>query len=94
MVYYINPDNIPGILIQVSDSGLSIKKEDQEKIFEQFYKTDETRDIQGIGLGLAVAKNIIRLHKGEIYVKSKVGKGSTFSIFLPYMKVEKENPRY
>jgi len=88
-----NPDNIPGILIQVSDSGLGIKKEDQEKIFEQFYKTDETRDIQGIGLGLAVAKNIIRLHKGEIYVKSKVGKGSTFSIFLPYLKVEKQNPR-
>ncbi|HYB40545.1 MAG TPA: ATP-binding protein, partial [Candidatus Methylomirabilis sp.] len=74
-----------GIEISVSDTGIGIAPEDQEAIFEEFRQvgTDYARKREGTGLGLALAKRLVELHGGRIWVKSELGKGSTFIISLP-----------
>ncbi|MBU8879156.1 cell wall metabolism sensor histidine kinase WalK [Bacillus sp. FJAT-29790] len=74
-----------GLYIEVTDSGSGIPEEDLPFVFERFYKADKarTRGQSGTGLGLAIAKNIISAHKGRITVQSKLGHGTTFSIFIP-----------
>lgn len=78
-----NPEGVDGTLIQISDSGIGIKEEDLPYIFDRFFKTRDTRDIQGMGLRLAIAKHLVNLHKGEIFVESEYSKGATFHLFLP-----------
>ena len=72
-------------ILQVSDTGIGIAKEDQEKIFRRFYRTGAARARleSGAGLGLAISQSIAEAHGGRIQVESVVGKGSTFSVFLP-----------
>ncbi len=72
-------------IIQVKDTGIGIPKEDQERIFERFYTVDKSRSrkLGGTGLGLAIVKHIIKLHNGEIMVKSSPNKGTRFTITLP-----------
>lgn len=74
-------------VIKVEDTGIGVEKKDLEKIFERLYRAEQSRskEIGGHGLGLAIAKIIILGHKGKIRVKSTVGKGSEFSIMLPYI---------
>ncbi|MDQ0271125.1 ATP-binding protein [Cytobacillus purgationiresistens] len=74
-----------GLVIEVIDSGSGIPEEDLPFVFERFYKADKarTRGRSGTGLGLAIAKNIVDAHKGQITVQSKLGQGTTFSIFIP-----------
>ena len=81
-----NPNQIDGVLIQVSDSGLGIKERDLPHLFKRFFRSDDVKAIRGTGLGLSIAKEIVQLHKGDIYVESEYGKGSTFSVFLPAIK--------
>jgi signal transduction histidine kinase len=71
--------------ISVSDTGVGIAPEDQEAIFEEFRQagSDYTRKREGTGLGLALARKFVELHGGRIWVKSEVGKGSTFTFTLP-----------
>ncbi len=71
--------------ISISDQGIGIPHEEQERIFERFYQIDgsTTRRYGGTGLGLAVAKEIIQAHGGHITLKSTVGQGSTFTVHLP-----------
>lgn len=75
----------PGIMIEVRDFGLGIPKEDHGLIFESFYQVSRglQRTFQGTGLGLALVKNIVDLHCGEIRLDSTPGKGSLFSVFFP-----------
>jgi len=74
-----------GILVSISDTGEGIPAEHLSHIFERFYKVDDARSRKagGAGLGLAIAKQMVELHGGRIWVESEVGKGSKFSFTLP-----------
>lgn len=74
--------------IMISDTGIGIPKDSLDKIFQIDYTNWEYRD--GTGLGLAICKNTIENHGGRIEVESEVGKGTTFTIYLPVAKVEAE----
>jgi signal transduction histidine kinase len=73
------------IIISVKDSGIGINKQDQEKIFERFYRVEgkNERTFPGFGIGLFIASEIIHRHNGKIGVKSEPGKGSVFYFSLP-----------
>ncbi|MDX1286346.1 MAG: HAMP domain-containing sensor histidine kinase, partial [Draconibacterium sp.] len=82
------------VIISVKDYGIGIKREDLEKIFSRFYRAGEelTQNVKGSGIGLAIVKQIVEAHHGEIAVESSPGKGSNFIIKLPVnIKYEDEN---
>lgn len=82
-----NPEDVHGVLIQVIDSGKGIPENDIPHIFDRFYKSIDTKDAPGVGIGLFIAKTLVNHHQGQIFVRSKIGKGSTFSVFLPRLEV-------
>lgn len=85
-IIQIRTENKLGQLhIHISDNGMGMTKEVQRKIFERFYRQEggNIHTIKGHGLGLSYVNEIIRMHKGTIFVESAPGKGSTFSIALP-----------
>lgn len=75
-------------LVQISDNGIGIEEELLDRIFERFYVVDNSRSkkISSTGLGLSIVKHIVEAHGGRIEVTSEVGKGSTFTIYLPLEK--------
>lgn len=77
-------DMMDKILVEVEDNGLGIAKEDTQRIFERFYRTDKgrSREQGGTGLGLAIVKHIIEAHGERVTVRSELGKGSTFAFTL------------
>jgi len=80
-------EELPSLLIRVSDTGIGIPAVGLTRIFERFYKTDPARspgdESGGTGLGLAIARRIVEAHDGRIWAESKQGKGSTFFVALP-----------
>ena len=72
-------------IVEITDSGVGISKEDLHEVFERFFRADKARgtDTGGAGLGLAIVKQIIELHHGEIVVNSRLQQGSTFRVTLP-----------
>ncbi len=66
------------------DQGVGIRKRDQKKIFDRFYRADDylTREVDGTGLGLAFARYIAKVHNGDIKVTSQFGGGSSFTLCL------------
>ncbi len=78
-------DEGDSVLIQISDTGIGIPKNELPKIFDEFYRARNAREVErnGTGLGLSIAKQVIERHKGKIWVESEEGKGSTFSVTLP-----------
>jgi two-component system sensor histidine kinase/response regulator len=74
------------MIIQVEDQGIGIQPEVRELIFERFFRADNSdrRKIGGTGLGLALVREIVRLHAGRVWVESTIGKGSTFFVALPF----------
>lgn len=69
--------------IDISDTGRGIPEQEQATIFKRFYREEAVHDVEGIGIGLYLAREIITMQGGYIVVNSQVGKGSTFSVFLP-----------
>lgn len=77
--------------VKVEDSGVGIPEEEQEHIFERFYRVDKarSRETGGTGLGLSITKNVILMHRGNLKVYSKTGEGSTFTMRIPLNFIEK-----
>lgn len=73
------------ILIQIKDTGIGIPKDELPKIFEEFYRASNAKEVErdGTGLGLSIAKQIVEIHQGKIWAESEIGKGSIFGIELP-----------
>lgn len=75
------------LIISVSDTGMGIKYEDQQRLFDSFQRFDmkRNRNIEGTGLGLAISKQLVDLMNGKIYVESSYGRGSTFTVEIPQL---------
>lgn len=71
------------LVITVQDTGIGIPATEIERIFQPFYRVDESRHTAGFGLGLSLANRFVKLHKGYIEVSSQPGKGTLFTIYLP-----------
>ncbi len=71
------------IILQVSDEGMGIDKGEIENVFNDFYRTAESQNISGSGLGLSIVKHYVEMYKGEIEVESELGKGSVFRVKIP-----------
>lgn len=78
-------DNHGGLMVEVTDNGIGIAPEEQELVFEKFYRSKDKRisSITGSGIGLSLAREVIRLHGGDITLESQLNKGSTFVLTLP-----------
>ncbi|AJS60065.1 sensor histidine kinase [Paenibacillus sp. IHBB 10380] len=77
--------DIKNVTVRISDTGVGISLEDQKRIFERFFKADRShsRKYDGSGMGLAIVKQIVSLHQGDIRVESEPGQGTTFIVTLP-----------
>lgn len=85
------------VKISVADTGIGIKKEDLPRLFQKFEQLDSgiSRKYEGIGLGLAITKQLVEMHGGRIWVESKYGEGSTFIFTMPLdAKKEREHPTH
>ena len=72
------------VWIQVADTGMGLTVDEQAKLFQRFYRGDPSRSRpRGIGLGLAISNERVRLHRGTIFVSSEVNRGTTFRVELP-----------
>jgi signal transduction histidine kinase len=73
------------LVLEVSDTGIGIPLEDQRRVFDKFYRveSDATEKISGTGLGLSIVRAIVKKHSGRVWVQSKLGTGSTFTVLLP-----------
>ena len=72
-------------IVEVRDSGPGIAPEHQSKVFETFFQADSSasREYGGAGLGLSIVRSYVEAHGGEVFVKSELGKGSTFTLIVP-----------
>ena len=85
-------DGQPFLKVAVWDKGIGIRKEDKDRIFEEFEQADPSmsRNFQGSGLGLSLTKRLVDLHGGRISVNSKYGEGSDFVCYLPFVAIRKQ----
>jgi len=81
---------VGGVMIKMKDNGIGIAKDHQDKVFEKLVRvpTGDRHDVKGFGLGLSYVKSIIEKHEGKISLDSAIGKGSSFNIYLPTIKIE------
>jgi two-component system, OmpR family, phosphate regulon sensor histidine kinase PhoR len=84
-------DDKNGVKFSISDNGIGMNKESLKHIYEKFYRvhTGNRHDVKGFGLGLSYVKAMVDAHNGKISVKSEVGKGTSFTIFLPHQQRQK-----
>ncbi len=74
------------LVVRVSDTGIGIAPEDQQRIFDRFYQVKNTSGDAGTGIGLTLALELARWMEGDITVESRIGKGTTFSLYLPILR--------
>ena len=91
-IKYSNPGDVVTVALQskgdevqleVRDTGRGISPEDQERLFQRFFRANTDDNVQGTGLGLVIAKRIAESHEGSISVESTLGEGATFTVTLP-----------
>jgi signal transduction histidine kinase len=70
---------------EVSDTGIGMSADVQDRIFDKFYRAPEARkmEIRGLGLGLSLVKNLVEAHRGRIDIDSKPGRGTTLRVWIP-----------
>lgn len=92
-IIIIIKERLDNILIKVMDTGIGISKEDQEKVFQRFYRVDKQRSkiVAGTGIGLAIVKHIVQFYNGSISLKSKENEGTSIEISLPIIVNEEPN---
>lgn len=73
------------VVLEVRDNGIGVQEDDQKKIFQKFFRvsTGNVHNVKGFGLGLNYVKQIVEAHRGKISIKSSLGEGCTFRIYLP-----------
>jgi signal transduction histidine kinase/ActR/RegA family two-component response regulator len=77
------------LMVEVSDTGCGIAPEDQNRIFDEFYRVDRTRSVHdGLGLGLSIVRRICKLIGASVEIKSSIGHGSTFTLRLPFAQAQ------
>ena len=83
------------VLISVQDTGIGIAKEDIPQTFARFWRSDVSREREsgGLGVGLAITKEIVDRHNGTILVESELGKGTTFTLRIPQRRPRKSQER-
>jgi PAS domain S-box-containing protein len=72
-----------GFYCEIVDQGIGISTDDQSKLFQPYYRSNKSKNVPGIGLGLAISNKIVEAHGGKICLDSTAGKGSTFSVLIP-----------
>jgi signal transduction histidine kinase len=79
---------LPAVLVMVQDTGIGIAPEEQARIFERFYRTEDARKrrIQGSGLGLTIVESFVTLHGGKVWLRSAPLQGSSFFFTLPIVE--------
>jgi signal transduction histidine kinase len=84
-----------GTVVEVRDTGIGIKPEDQPRLFEEFRQIDgsTSRGYEGIGLGLALSKRLVELQGGQIWVESAPGRGSAFRFLIPRLPLVAAAPQ-
>jgi len=84
----------PNVEIAVTDRGIGIAREDQERVFERFFRVDKARSraTGGTGLGLAIVKHVAANHNGSIRLWSQPGTGSTFTLSIPAYPEHEDDP--
>jgi len=75
----------PGVVLAVKDDGQGIARQHLARLTERFYRVDagRSRAVGGTGLGLAIVKHVVNRHRGQLYIESEEGQGTTFSVWLP-----------
>ena len=71
------------VRLSVSDGGIGVAKEDQERIFNRFERAVDANEVSGLGLGLSISRELVHAHNGRIWVESELGQGATFHVELP-----------
>ena len=89
-VWITSEQDGPYVKISIADTGIGISKEALNQLFSEFFreKRPETRLIKGTGLGLSIVKSIVDFYHGRIEVESELGKGSSFTVWLPFERIE------
>jgi signal transduction histidine kinase len=89
------PATLPWVVIAVRDTGIGIAEQELRRIFDRFYQVADslTRDHGGIGLGLALVRELVAACDGAVWVNSRIGEGSTFSFAIPYRQYTDDEPQ-
>lgn len=87
---------VDSVYIKIKDNGLGIDREEQDHIFDRFYRVDTTgsRQYGGTGLGLSIVRELVDLHQGRVTVQSSLGRGSEFTVILPSCQKSLQNCVY
>ena len=88
LAVFIKNDHIH---FEVTDTGPGIPQSAQVRLFERFYRVKDNESVKGSGLGLAIAKSVAQAHNGKVFVRSEVGKGSTFGLTLPLKDLDSDD---